>query len=161
MAERFFGKTLQKDIAIGFTEHYFADPVPCPVPTSSSKRHGAADRISIPDADSHTDSRPRPTQNRRPTGSVLNSNPSPDNRADRKPDPERLARTGPVRLANAVTIPLRLANAVTLAHTLSDAIRIANPERDAPPKTLASLPLGPGSIPHHDDKARYLTMTTP
>jgi hypothetical protein len=27
----FFGKTLAKDIQIGFTEHYFADPLPCPV----------------------------------------------------------------------------------------------------------------------------------
>lgn len=26
----FFGKALSKDIQIGFTEHYFADPLPCP-----------------------------------------------------------------------------------------------------------------------------------
>lgn len=30
----FFGKTLKKDLEIGFTEHYFADPLPCPVPTA-------------------------------------------------------------------------------------------------------------------------------
>jgi hypothetical protein len=27
----FFGKALSKDLQIGFTEHYFADPLPCPV----------------------------------------------------------------------------------------------------------------------------------
>lgn len=30
----FFGKALKKDIQIGFTEHYFADPEPCPIPTA-------------------------------------------------------------------------------------------------------------------------------
>jgi hypothetical protein len=27
----FFGKALNKDLQVGFTEHYFADPLPCPV----------------------------------------------------------------------------------------------------------------------------------
>jgi hypothetical protein len=30
----FFGKALHKDLQIGFTEHYFADPQPCPIPTA-------------------------------------------------------------------------------------------------------------------------------
>ncbi len=28
----YFGKLIKKDIAIGFTEHYYADAVPCPTP---------------------------------------------------------------------------------------------------------------------------------
>ena len=31
----FFGKALNKDLRIGFTEHYFADAQPCPVPTAT------------------------------------------------------------------------------------------------------------------------------
>jgi hypothetical protein len=31
----YFAKVIKKDIAIGFTEHYYADPVPCPTPTPS------------------------------------------------------------------------------------------------------------------------------
>jgi hypothetical protein len=31
----YFGKVIKKDIAIGFTEHYYADAVPCPTPTPS------------------------------------------------------------------------------------------------------------------------------
>jgi hypothetical protein len=30
--DTFFGKTLKKDLAIGFTQHYYALPVPCPTP---------------------------------------------------------------------------------------------------------------------------------
>ena len=30
----YFGKALKKDLQIGFTEHYFADPQPCPIPTA-------------------------------------------------------------------------------------------------------------------------------
>jgi hypothetical protein len=31
----YFGRVIKKDIAIGFTEHYYADAVPCPTPTPS------------------------------------------------------------------------------------------------------------------------------
>lgn len=31
----FFGKALNKDLQIGFTEHYFADAQPCPIPTET------------------------------------------------------------------------------------------------------------------------------
>jgi hypothetical protein len=31
----YFGKLEKKDLAIGFTEHYFAEPVPCPTPAPS------------------------------------------------------------------------------------------------------------------------------
>ncbi|MDB5093299.1 MAG: hypothetical protein JWO85_1400, partial [Candidatus Eremiobacteraeota bacterium] len=31
----YFGKVIKKDIAIGFTEHYYAEAVPCPTPTPS------------------------------------------------------------------------------------------------------------------------------
>jgi hypothetical protein len=31
--DTYFGKLVKKDIAIGFTEHYYAEPVPCATPT--------------------------------------------------------------------------------------------------------------------------------
>ena len=33
--DTFFGKTVKRDLVIGFTEHYYADPMPCPAPTDT------------------------------------------------------------------------------------------------------------------------------
>jgi hypothetical protein len=46
----FFGKALKRDLAIGFTEHYYALPVPCatPTPTPAASPSDAADTTPVP-----------------------------------------------------------------------------------------------------------------
>src|ERR1700733_1402625 len=50
--DSYFGKTLKRDIAIGFTEHYYQLPVPCATPTvaSSATPDAAASDQAMPDA---------------------------------------------------------------------------------------------------------------
>jgi len=65
----FFGKALKKDLSIGFTEHYFADPVPCAdlMPTvaeSGTPRGGATPSAS-----------PSPTPTPTPTPTPLAGGP--------------------------------------------------------------------------------------
>ncbi|HTW85562.1 MAG TPA: hypothetical protein VMD91_15940 [Candidatus Sulfotelmatobacter sp.] len=33
--DSYFGKLVKRDLVVGFTEHYYADPVPCPAPTDT------------------------------------------------------------------------------------------------------------------------------
>ena len=55
--DSYFGKTLKRDIAIGFTEHYYSLPVPCATPAAASTATPdatAADQTA-PDASTATD----------------------------------------------------------------------------------------------------------
>jgi hypothetical protein len=54
--DTYFGKTLKRDIAIGFTEHYYALPVPCATPVIAATPDAAATDPAPPDAGAATPS---------------------------------------------------------------------------------------------------------
>ncbi len=70
--DSYFGKTLKRDIAIGFTEHYYAPAVPCatPSPVATATPDAAATGQAPPDADAASPSAapsPAPSATATPT----------------------------------------------------------------------------------------------
>jgi hypothetical protein len=63
----YFGKLVKKDLAIGFTEHYYADPVPCATPTPTPTPTPTETPTASPTPEPRRGRRPAPTPSPSPT----------------------------------------------------------------------------------------------
>lgn len=63
----YFGKIVKKDMAVGFTEHYYADPVPCATPTPAPTETPQPSATPAPSRGSRSTPTPTPTATPSPT----------------------------------------------------------------------------------------------
>jgi hypothetical protein len=73
--DSYFGKTLKRDLAIGFTEHYYAPSEPCatptPIATASSSDASGATASPLPDNAATATPAPTPTPTPGPTETTI------------------------------------------------------------------------------------------
>lgn len=96
----YFGKIVKKDLAVGFTEHYYANPVPCetPAPEPAQTPQPVAVATPAPSRGSRSTPTPAPTDTPSPS-------PAPEPSAAPTPEVKTLAKGLKVQIEIAACVP--------------------------------------------------------
>ena len=156
-ATTYFGKLVKKDIAIGFTEHYYSEALPCPTPTPTPTPAPTPTLTPIPNATASAAARARPPARSRATPTPTPSptltptpepTPTPSPVPTPVPTPQVLGKGLKVQIETPGCVPLPSPTPTatpTRAPTEAPAPTITPLPTVTPLPTATSLPAGPSS----------------
>jgi hypothetical protein len=136
----YFGKLIKNDMAIGFTEHYYSDAVPCPTPTptpTATPRETSTPAVVASASPRKGPARPKPTPTPEPTLTPTaepTATPSPE--PTPAPMPQVIAKGLKVQIETPACVPLP-APSPSPTPTPSPASSSATPAASPQPATAA------------------------
>jgi len=138
----YFGKLIKRDLAIGFTEHYYAEPVPCQTPTPAPTATPVPTPVPVATVTpAPRGRRPNATPSPAPTPAPTPTpSPTPEPTPSPSPEPTQLAKGLKVQVLTppCAAAPTPAPLPTTTPTTAPTAAPSASPEPSSSPLATAS-----------------------